>query len=201
MRSTRWSMAASGLAVFGALGWVMGGCSASAQEDLTDPQLGRTDRECLGDLVEPLSSADKERLIRDECGVFAQADAAGDGGGDGTQAAPYKSLQSAINAAQKSRKRVYACSNATTPFKEAVTVSAPVEVYGGFECGVGWVWNTSTRSLITGDTQQVSLTLTSSAGGARIEGFKITSASATVKGTSSVAVAVDDITAALVGCD
>ena len=156
---------------------------------------------CAGEIVEGLSAEESKRLISDECGIFVQVDATA-ATEEGTQAAPYKSLQTAIDKAGNS-KRVYVCANATTPYAEAVTVSAAVEVYGGFECDKGWVFKTATRSLLTGAAQQVTLTLTESAGGARIEGFKITSANATVKGESSVAVAVAAVVVALtlVACD
>ena len=156
------------------------------------------DPDCLGEIVEGLSEAEQERLISDKCGVFVQADAAG-ATEEGTQAAPYKSLQSAIDNAAS--RRVYACSSAMVPYAEAVEISAPVEVYGGFECGQGWVWKAATRSLITGAEKSVSLTLRSGSGGTKIEGFKITSANATEKGASSVAIAVADLAASLVECD
>jgi hypothetical protein len=154
---------------------------------------------CLGAITEGLSAADAKRLISDKCGVFVQAGSTA-ATEDGTQAAPYRSLQNAIDNA--GNKRVYACSSVMTPFAEAVTVAAPVEVYGNFDCAAGWVFKTATRSVITGAALKVSLTLTASADGALIEGFKITSASATgTKGDSSVAVAVAAIDATLAECD
>lgn len=154
---------------------------------------------CLGAIMEGLSAADAKRLISDKCGVFVQAGAASPTE-DGTQAAPYRTLQKAIDNA--GNKRVYACSSVMTPFAEAVAVAAPVEVYGNFDCTSGWAFKTATRSLITGAAQKVSLTLTDMADGALIEGFKITSQSATgMKGDSSVAVAVAAIDATLTECD
>ena len=156
------------------------------------------DPTCEGVIVEGLSEADTKRLISDKCGVFVRADAAGPTE-DGTQAAPFRSLQKAIDEATNS-KRVYACAKA--PYAEALTIAVAVTMYGGFECDQGWVWKAATRSLITGAAQKVSLTLDNMAGGARIEGFKITSASLTGQtGESSIAVAVDAIAAELVACD
>ena len=154
---------------------------------------------CLGAIVEGLSAADAKRLINDKCGVFVQAGSTSPTE-DGTQAAPYHTLQKAIDNA--GNKRVYACSSMMAPFAEAVTVAAPVEVYGNFECDNGWVFKTATRGVITGAAQKASLTLTDAADGALIEGFKITSASATgMKGDSSVAVAVAAIDATLAESD
>jgi hypothetical protein len=154
---------------------------------------------CLGAITETLSSDDAKRLISDKCGVFVQAGATG-ATEDGTQAAPYKTLQKAIDNA--GNKRVYACSSAMKPFAEAVTVASPVEVYGGFTCDKGWVFKDATRGVITGAAKKVSLTLIDKADGALVEGFKITSASATPKtGDSSVAVAIAAIDATLDKCD
>jgi hypothetical protein len=224
MRRVRFLMVTSALALSGAAIWASGcatfgevcfsgdecpvgfGGGSSSSTGTTTTASGTVassstglDPGCEGDIVEGLSGADNKGLISDMCGIFVQADAKG-ATEDGTQAAPYKSLQSAIDKAGNS-KRVYACSNATTPFAEAVTVSAAVEVYGGFTCTDGWVFKAATRSLITGAANKVSLTLTESSAGAKIEGFKITSVSATDKGASSVAVAVADIAAALTECD
>jgi hypothetical protein len=132
----------------------------------------------------------------DACGVFVQADAAG-ATEDGTQAHPYKTLQEAIDNA--GTKRVYACASA--PYAEAVTITVPVEVYGGFECAKEWAWTAAGRSALNGPSGAVALTLTKQSDGAKIEGFSITAANATKKGESSVAVAVDDIAAALTNCD
>lgn len=154
---------------------------------------------CLGAITETLSSDDAKRLISDKCGVFVQAGGTG-ATEDGTQAAPYKTLQKAIDNA--GNKRVYACSSAMTPFAEAVTVASPVEVYGGFTCDKSWAFKDATRGVITGAAKKVSLTLTDMADGALVEGFKITSASATPKtGDSSVAVAIAAIDATLEKCD
>lgn len=205
--------------MLGAMGWFMG-CSASSQEDLTDPSFARNaggsgsstavggttsstitgmDPGCLGAVVEGLSADDATRLISDKCGVFVQSGSTSPTE-EGTQAAPYHTLQKALDNA--GNKRVYACSSVMTPFAEAVTVAAPVEVYGNFECDKGWVFKAATRSVITGAAQNVSLTLTSLADGALIEGFKIFSASATgTSGESSVAVAVAAIDATLAECD
>jgi hypothetical protein len=187
----------SGVFGSGGAGATTSSTMTTASSTMTSTSTGM-DPDCVGEIVEGLSDAESKRLISDKCGVFVQADATG-GVEDGTQAAPYRSLQNAIDKA--GNKRVYACSSSKMPYAEAVTVAAPLEVYGGFECGQGWVWKAATRSLITGAAQKVSLTLTASSEGAKIVGFKITSANATGKGESSVAVAVDDIDATLEECD
>ena len=134
--------------------------------------------------------------VIDACGVFVQADAAG-AEEEGTQAHPYKSLQKALDNAGS--KRVYACSSA--PYEEAVTIAAPVEMFGGFECAKGWGWNADAKSTLNGPAGAVALTLTKQGDGSKVQGFAITSAGATMKGGSSVAVTVDDIAAALISCE
>lgn len=137
-----------------------------------------------------------EENVIDACGVFVQADAVGTTE-DGTQAHPYKTLQSALDNA--GTKRVYACASA--PYVEAVTATAPVELFGGFDCMKGWSWTAAGRSALKGPAGAVALTLTKQADGSKVEGFAITAASATTKGESSVAVAVDAIAATLLSCE
>lgn len=157
------------------------------------------DPACLGAITETLSAYDAKRLISDKCGVFVQAGSTG-AMEDGTQVAPFQTLQKAIDNA--GNKRVYACSSTMKPFAEAVTVAAPVEVYGGFTCDNGWMFKEATRSVITGVAKKISLTLTDMADGAIVEGFKITSANASgPTGDSSVAVAIAAIDATLDKCD
>jgi hypothetical protein len=149
-----------------------------------------------GGMLPDCSGDPSEANVVDACGVFVQADAAG-AVEDGTRAHPYKKLQSAVDNA--GAKRVYACTSAA--YSEAVTIAAPVELYGGFDCTKGWGWKADARSALNGPAGAVALTLTKPAGGARIQGFTVTAPSAKAKGESSVAVAIDDIAAALVSCE
>ncbi len=137
-------------------------------------------------------------IVSDDCGVFAQADAPGTVE-DGSMAHPYKTLQKAIDNA--GAKRVYACTSA--PFSEAVTISAGLDVYGGFDCAKGWSWSSSARSELDGPADAVALTIAASADGAKVEGFKVEAASpsAPMMGGSSIAVVVADVAATLDGCD
>jgi hypothetical protein len=167
-----------------------GGGTTSTSTSSSTTGTGGMPPGCAGD---PTTDA---TLVRDECGVFAQADAAG-ATEDGTQAHPYKTLQKAIDNAGS--KRVYSCASA--PYTEAVTIAAPVEMFGGFDCGKGWSWTAAGRSALNGPPGAVALTLTKQSDGSMVERFAITSAAATVKGESSVAVAVDDIAAAFASCE
>jgi hypothetical protein len=130
------------------------------------------------------------------CGVFASA--AASPGGDGTKARPFASLQEAIDKAGSGR--VYACAAQGAAFAEAVTIAEGGEVYGGFDCEA-WTWSASARSAIEGPADRVALTVTDNAGGAKVKGFAIIAASATVAGGSSIGVAVADVEAELAQVD
>ena len=132
----------------------------------------------------------------DTCGVFVQADAMS-AIEDGTQENPYKTLQKAL--ANAGGRHVYACASA--PYAEAVTIAVPVEMYGGFDCAKGWRWKADAKSALNGPVGSVALTITKQAEGAKVQGFAITAPSATKRGGSSIAVAVDDVTATLSSCD
>ncbi len=69
-------------------------------------------------------------------------------------------------------------------------------MYGGFDCTAGWAWKADARSALNGPAGAVALTLTKQGDGAKVQGFAITAASATVKGGSSIAVVVEDVAAA-----
>ncbi|WP_437756852.1 hypothetical protein [Sorangium sp. So ce1389] len=136
--------------------------------------------------------------VIDECAVFASASA--EPGGDGSKARPYVSLGEAV--ANAKGKRVLAC--ASKPFAESVTIEAGTEVIGGFDCDADWTWGEQARSTIEGSAGAVALTLTETAGGAKVRSFAIraanaknanTEAHATEAGRSSIGVAVADIEA------
>lgn len=144
-------------------------------------------------------SPSEERVI-DECGIFVQADVLDSG--EGTKAKPFSKLSAAIAAAAESGKgRIYACAGAA--FTEAVTISAGVELIGGFDCANGWAWSAEARSVLNGPPDAVALTIQKNAEGASVSGFEIAAASPTDMkgGGSSIAVAVDDVAASLERCD
>ncbi|AUX24980.1 hypothetical protein SOCEGT47_055210 [Sorangium cellulosum] len=148
--------------------------------------------------VGPTCEADPTQdasTVTEECAVFASANAAP--GGDGTKTKPYASLSEAI--ANANGKRVLAC--AGEPFAESVTIGAEVEVIGGFDCGAEWTWSEEARSAIEAPANQIALTLSESASGAKVRSFAVRAASATEAGGSSIGVAVADIEAELAQVD
>nr|WP_233561031.1 hypothetical protein [Sorangium cellulosum] len=134
---------------------------------------------------------DDASTVTEACAVFASASAMP--GGDGTKAKPYASLAEAV--ANANGKRVLACAGGA--FAESVTIGAGVEVIGGFDCAAEWTWSAEARSTIDGPADQVALTLTEAASGAKVRSFAVRAASATEAGGSSVSVAVADIEAEL----
>jgi hypothetical protein len=162
----------------------------------TTTSTGSTGTGGTGGMPPDCSGDPSKANVTDACGVFVQADAAG-ATEDGTQAHPYKTLQKALDNA--GAKRVYACASA--PYEEAVTIAAPVDLFGGFDCAKGWAWKADARSALNAPAGAVALTLTKQSDGTKVQGFAITAASATVKGGSSIAVAVEDVAAAFISCE
>ncbi|WP_438041677.1 hypothetical protein [Sorangium sp. So ce128] len=133
--------------------------------------------------------------LTDECAVFASA--AAEAGGDGTKARPYASLAEAV--ANAGNKRVLACTSGA--FAESVTIEAGVEVIGGFDCGAEWAWSEEARSAIEAPANQIALTVSEAASGAKVRSFSVRAASATELGGSSIGVAVADVEAELAQVD
>ncbi|WP_438033317.1 hypothetical protein [Sorangium sp. So ce204] len=133
--------------------------------------------------------------VTDQCAVFVNASA--EAGGDGTKAKPYASLAEAI--ANANGKRVLACTSGA--FAESVTIEVGVELIGGFDCGAAWTWSAEARSAIEGPADRIALTLTDGASGAKVRGFAVRAANATLPGGSSIGVAVADIEAVLAQVD
>lgn len=151
-----------------------------------------------GGVPNPACEADPTKdasTVTDECAVFASATA--EPGGDGTRARPYVSLGEAV--ANANGKRVLAC--ASEPFSESVTIEAGVEVIGGFDCAAGWTWSDQARSAIEAPANQIALTVSEAASGAKVRSFAIRAASATEPGGSSIGVAVADVEAELAQVD
>jgi hypothetical protein len=132
----------------------------------------------------------------EECAVFVQADAV-DANGDGTRTKPYKTLQEAVDKAGE--KRVFACTSAA--FAEAVSITAGLEVIGGFNCLKGWSWSADAKSKLNGPADKIALTMTSGADKAKVENFAIAAAATGTMGGSSIAVVVDHATATFERCN
>jgi hypothetical protein len=139
---------------------------------------------------------ENENPVDDTCGVFVSSSMGDDTSGKGTKAAPYKTLATALP--RSSNRPVYACSE---PFKEAVTLSASVALFGALDCTNGWVYDASKKTTLTAEPDAIPLTVASSASGAEAHDFAITAADAMKDGGSSIAVVVDQAAASFSRCD
>ncbi len=124
-----------------------------------------------------------------KCVIFARADAP-DSPGDGTREHPFTSLQTAVDAAKSSKKRVFACGSA--PFEEPLSIEAPVELWGGFDCGT-WHYSETARASLVGPPDLPALTFTPNGSGALVVSLSITAPPSDLTGGSSVGVVVDNV--------
>jgi hypothetical protein len=154
--------------------------SSSSSSSSSSSGTGGTPATCDGDPT--IDSA----LVRDECFAFASADAAV--GGKGTKAAPFASLQDAIDAVKGDGRRVLAC--ADKAFSEEIIIPAGGEVYGGFDC-VAWGWTDAARTTISPGTGKLPLKLTSGSGTTALQSLAVVAADASASGTSSIAAIID----------
>ncbi len=212
MRNVRWSIAASGLAVLGALDWVMG-CSASSQEDLTDPNLGRpastSSSGAGGEGGRPPTSSTgtggmmpmpgclptEPTFVSDMCGVFVAA--AGKDGAAGTMTDPLPSLQTGIEAAIASNKYVFACADT---FNEQVVIKNGVAIYGGREdCTKNWTLKADGATTVNGPVDTTALIIDTPQH-VTLENVDVVAPVATVASKSSIAVLVSQVKAEFKNC-
>jgi hypothetical protein len=125
-------------------------------------------------------------LVRDECFVFASA--SGKTGGKGTKAAPFASLQQAIDAGKSDGRPVLACSDKT--FAEEIVIPAGAEVYGGFDCAE-WGWTEAARAMISPGAGKLPLRLTSGSRTTVLRNLSAVAADAVDLGASSIAAIID----------
>ncbi|MFO0761136.1 MAG: hypothetical protein U0359_31955 [Byssovorax sp.] len=132
--------------------------------------------------------SENDKAVADTCGVFVSSSTGEDGKDRGAKDKPFKTLSAAIMAAADMKKPVYACGEL---FKEVVTISSGVVLYGALDCTKEWVYQADKKTGLTADPDAVPVTLASTAGGTMIHDFSITAADAMVDGGSSIAL-VDD---------
>ena len=138
-------------------------------------------------------------VVGPECGLFV--DAAAPNGGSGTQASPFSSLQTALDAAQTGQP-IYVC---TSPLTEAVAVSGGASVYGGLDCA-SWAV-TDNKTPWTAGANEIPLRFEATVDGALLRGFAITAQAATgteagsLQGRSSIAAWVEGASVTLEAVD
>jgi hypothetical protein len=150
---------------------------------------GGTPSECI--------PSENNKPVDDACGLFVSS-SQGQDSNAGTKGAPLKSLQQALDKANG--RPVYACAE---ELSGSAKLAQGMVIFGGLDCAQGWAYvGGTTKSALTGDADQVALTITSTASKTQIADFAITAPSATTPGSSSIAVVVDGaIDVELLRCD
>jgi hypothetical protein len=183
------------------------GCFAPADDclnTLTCPSIGTSsggDGGGGGADVTPLECIPSQANgpVGDKCGGIFVASSTGADTNSGSRATPVATLGKAIELALAGNKRVYACADT---FTEAVVVPAGIEIYGGLDCKTGWSYTEAARTLLTSAADEVPLKLSSGVEGTtKIENVSVTALDAKKAGGSSIAVIIDNVTAALTRCD
>lgn len=131
-----------------------------------------------------------------ECGVYVALE--GDDSGAGTKESPLRTLQKAIDLAQKANKTVHICAQ---QFQEAIEVPAGTMLEGGLNCQGGWesIANLA-RSSIIARPDEIPVHLLSGEGATRLLDIEIIAVDANQTGGSSIAMIVDHVSAELVHC-
>ncbi|HTN88957.1 MAG TPA: hypothetical protein VL242_35005 [Sorangium sp.] len=131
-------------------------------------------------------------MVSDKCGVFVSASASS--GGIGTKKRPFKSF--AEVAANRSKRRVYACAEAYDE-RSGIVFTGDVEVYGGFtECDGEWSWSEERATLtVTAAEEQAgtpnTIALMLDGGDNRLQNLNVIANGATAQGSSSIALLVN----------
>lgn len=168
------------------------GCQ-SAVHDFYDPLTGggsgttsgtggALPSDCQGDPTKDPS------IVRDDCGLFV--DAATATNGDGTKAAPFKTLGEAI---AKGAARIFVCAGDYTE-TATLEIGGGVELYGAFGAcpGAGdWTWSADARASLSGAANKPVMRFSSGTAASALRGFNITAANATDPGASSIGVVAD----------
>ena len=169
------------------------GCGRHAADcdlGLTCPAYAYTDAPDPACLVPPML-AEGGPIAR--CGVFA---APGASGGDGSRAAPFGSLQDAIDAAAAAGKPVYACAK---EFTERIDVPSGAAIYGGLDCDHGWAWAAGQRTRVlapasatAAGASEIAARLRAGDGKTILADLDVTAPDGLLAGVSSIAVLVED---------
>ncbi|HRI63929.1 MAG TPA: hypothetical protein PK156_06815 [Polyangium sp.] len=195
MRKLQTTIVSFGLVVSLGFGQLLG-CSADADDcslNATCNADGTPYSGSVGPLPECMDSPSANpAVIRDECAFFVGGSAASDGNA-GTQAAPFKSLSTAINAARNAKARVYLCGI----FTERVDIPAGVSLFGGFDClQAEWKYDASRRARIEAPAPSLDSPFQSSMrilgmGATRVEDIDIQATVGSFAGSSAIGVIIN----------
>lgn len=133
---------------------------------------------CAGDVAD-----DAACWTTNELGVFVSSDAGDDAAGDGTKAAPFKTITKGI--ASAAGKNVYVCVG-TADYSEKISLDAAsdgIHLYGGFECA-NWTYAT-TRSAQVLSPSNIALRIDGVKKGVHIENVSFKAADASGAGADA----------------
>ena len=160
------------------------GCSSNtaAGDTAADPDLAMPGRDGTAEAPKapPVGGTPSANELTDELGVFVSISGAPNA--EGTHSRPLASIQAGIDLAKRVGKRVYVCSGT---FKEALTLADSISVIGALDCTGGeWRIGSSHTRIESPSSPAVRANDITSA--TRLEGFEITSPSATQPSASSL---------------
>ena len=141
---------------------------------------GSTPAECI-----PSEATD---AVGANCGVFVSSSLGDDAGNDGSRDKPFATVKKALEKADA--KRIYVCAE-QTPLAEDVLVERAVELYGGLDCGNGWVYDAQKPTRIATAAGLVPMRIQGVAGEVEVEDFDLAAADAVDAGGSSVGMFVE----------
>jgi hypothetical protein len=119
--------------------------------------------------------------VTESNGLFVNASASG--GGTGTRAAPFRSIQAAVAAAGGARPNIFVCAGT---YAESVTLTASINLYGGFSCA-DWSYATTNVAKVAPANSGYALQLTG-VSAATIEDLELDAMPGANAGDSSIAV-------------
>lgn len=132
-------------------------------------------------------------LVDDAYGIFVAP--SGNDSNLGSMGAPVKTIAKAIELAQADGKFVVACDGT---YDERVTISAGVQLYGGFACpggaGVAWAAETSGKAKVAPTARGIALSIASPTAPVAIENFEFDAQDGVDAGESSIAAFVNGST-------
>jgi hypothetical protein len=155
-----------------------------------------TDGSTDADVFTPCSDASPPSMngcVTNTSGLFVSSTLGSDAGTTtGTMTDPFATITEAL-AKATAGSNIYVCEGS---YRDQITVSMGVNIYGGFKCPAG-VWSYSgtmgSRGLVVGTTAAFTIQINAGSSAVDIEdlGFKAPDAPATANGQSSIAVFVN----------
>jgi hypothetical protein len=189
-RDRRWAASATAALLGLVSGLVGAGCvEVPCGPRLScDPPAGAADEDDFPTFPLPFCPTAPQAGVTppDGCGVFVSS-SLGDDASVGTREAPVKTIARALDLAAQSSGIIFACSEA---FPEAVRVRGKVDIWGGFDCTMGWLHYGGARGTVLDAGPDVVPLLFEPRATSTIFDVEVQAKAATVPSGSSIAAAV-----------